>query len=392
MTAAAEGWPGSGPLAGVKIIELAGIGPCPFGAMVLADLGADVLRVERSSAVPAERPAGFSWDVLQRGKRSIGVDLKHPDGVALVLDLCAQADVLVEGFRPGVTERLGLGPEECRARNRRLVYGRMTGWGQDGPMADRAGHDIDYISLAGALGPIGRAGERPVPPLNLIGDFGGGGLLLALGVVSAVLSAERTGEGQVVDTAMVDGAALLTSMIWGFRALGVWNEERGTNLLDTGAPFYEVYECADGEMIAVGALEPQFYAQLLAVMGLDAAELGPQNDRSRWPELKGRYAEVFARKTRDEWVALAHGTDSCLAPVLSMSEAASHPHNVARSTFVTVEGNDQPAPAPRFAGTPAAIDAPPCWPGERGADALCEWGLDPGRVAALLEARVLAAI
>jgi alpha-methylacyl-CoA racemase len=273
----------SGPLEGLRVVELAGIGPCPFAAMVLADLGADVLRVERASAVADTPPAGPSPDLLERGKRSIGVDLKDGRGVALVLDLAQRADVLLEGFRPGVVERLGVGPDACRARNARLVYGRMTGWGQSGPLAVSAGHDIDYIAVAGALAPIGRAGDRPVPPLNLIGDFGGGGLLLALGVVSAVLAAQRTGEGQVVDAAMVDGAALLTTMIWGFRALGLWTDARGTNLLDTGAPFYEVYECADGQHVAVGALEPNFYAALLEVMGLSAEELPPQMDRGRWP-------------------------------------------------------------------------------------------------------------
>ncbi|MGA8679126.1 MAG: CaiB/BaiF CoA-transferase family protein, partial [Acidimicrobiales bacterium] len=324
----------SGPLSGLRVVELAGIGPCPFGAMVLADLGADVLRIERSGAVPAARPEGSSWDLLQRGKRSIGADLKQGDGVELVLALAEQADALVEGFRPGVTERLGLGPDACLARNPRLVYGRMTGWGQDGPLADRAGHDIDYISVGGVLESIGRTGERPVPPLNLVGDFGGGGMLLALGVMAGVWSAQRTGKGDVIDVAMVDGAALLMTMTWAFRALGVWRDERGSNLLDTGAPFYDTYECADGKMVAVGALEPQFFAQLLAVMGLPADAEPPQMDRSHWPETKRRYAEVFRRKTRDEWAELAAGKDACLAPVLSMTEAAAYPHNLARGTFV----------------------------------------------------------
>ena len=381
-----------GPLAGTRVVELAGIGPCPFGAMVLADLGADVLRVERASSVPAAPPEAPFWDVLQRSKRSVGVDLKKADGVDLVLDLVERADVLVEGFRPGVAERLGLGPQVCRERNRRLVYGRMTGWGQDGPLAEQAGHDIDYIALAGALDPIGRAGERPVPPLNLLGDFGGGGLLLALGVASALLAAERTGEGQVVDVAMVDGAALLTSMIWAFRALGLWRDERGTNLLDTGAPFYEVYECADGKMLAVGALEPAFYGQLLSLMELDSDELGPQNDRQRWPELKQRYAAVFRRRPRDEWVALAEGSDACVAPVLSMPEAARHPHNVARGTFVEVAGVLQPAPAPRFAGTPSDSPRSPCWPGQWGEEALAEWGIDAAAVTPLRESGVVATL
>jgi alpha-methylacyl-CoA racemase len=360
--------------------------------MVLADLGADVLRVERSGAVPSARPAGNSWDLLQRGKRSIGVDLKHPDGVELVLGLVECADALLEGFRPGVTERLGVGPETCQARNPRLVYGRMTGWGQDGPLAPRAGHDIDYISIGGALEPIGRAGERPVPPLNLIGDFGGGGMLLALGVMSALWSAQRSGQGDVVDVAMVDGSALLMTMTWAFRALGVWNDERGTNLLDTGAPFYDTYECADGKMIAVGALEPQFYAQLLEIMGLPAEAEPPQMDRSGWPASKERYAAIFASKTRDEWAALAEGTDSCVAPVLSMTEAASHPHNVARGTFADVDGTIQPAPAPRFERQPAKTPGVPCWPGEGGAAALTEWGVPADQVSALRENGILVTI
>jgi alpha-methylacyl-CoA racemase len=379
----------SGPLEGIRVIELAGIGPCPFGSMVLADLGADVLRVERSSAVPETLPDGPSWDLLNRGKRSIGVDLKHPDGVALVLSLAERADVLVEGFRPGVVERLGVGPEACRARNPRLVYGRMTGWGQDGPLAPRAGHDIDYIALAGALDPIGRAGERPVPPLNLLGDFGGGGLLLALGVVSAVLSAQRTGEGQVVDTAMVDGAALLTTMIWAFRSLGMWKDERGTNLLDTGAPFYEVYECADGRHVAVGALEPEFYGALLDVMGLSPGEVPRQMDRDQWAASKPRYAEIFKTLTRDEWVERAAGTDACLAPVLAMGEALEDPHNKARGTFVDVAGVVQPGPAPRFERTPSSLPTPPVWPGERGAEALTDWGLSAEEIATLCEESVL---
>jgi alpha-methylacyl-CoA racemase len=382
----------SGPLSGLRIIELAGIGPCPFGAMVLADLGADVLRVERSSAVPAVLPEGSSWDLLQRGKRSIGVDLKQADGVELVLELVEQADALVEGFRPGVTERLGLGPDVCLDRNRRLVYGRMTGWGQDGPLSQRAGHDIDYISVGGALEPIGRTGERPVPPLNLVGDFGGGGMLLALGVMAALWTTQRTGEGDVIDVAMVDGAALLMTMTWAFRALGVWRDERGTNLLDTGAPYYDTYECADGKMIAVGALEPQFYAQLLTVMGLPADSEPPQMDRARWPETKLRYADVFRTKTRDEWAALAAGTDSCVAPVLSMAEAPDYPHNVARGTFVEVNGAVQPAPAPRFRHHPTTVPAGAGWPGEGGASALLDWGVPDGRVAALRQSGVVATL
>lgn len=383
----------SGPLAGVKVIELAGIGPCPFAAMVLADLGADVLRVERSSAVADELGSPASWDVLQRGKRSVGVDLKSPDGVELVLDLVAGADVLIEGFRPGVTERLGLGPDACRARNRRLVYGRMTGWGQEGPLAPEAGHDIDYISISGVLEGLGRAGERPVAPWNLVGDFGGGGMLLALGVVAALFRAASSGEGQVVDAAMVDGAALLSSMIWGFKALGMWRPERGTNLLDSGAHFYETYECADGRFVALGAIEPQFYAALLRVLGLDAADLPAQMDRASWPALKARFADVIASRPRDEWVALAaaeHG-DACLAPVLTLEEAADHPHNVARGTFATVDGVVQPAPAPRFSETPGVIATPPCRPGEGGQEALVEWGIEASRVESALSSGIVRA-
>ena len=373
----------SGPLAGVKVLELAGIGPCPFAAMVLADLGADVLRVERSSAVPASPPEGVRWDLLQRGKRSVGLDLKDPSCVALVLELAERADALVEGFRPGVMERLGLGPDVCLARNGRLVYGRMTGWGQDGPLAERAGHDIDYIALSGTLSLVGREGERPLPPVNLLGDFGGGGMLLALGVAAGLFSAAGTGKGQVVDAAMVDGSALLATMMWSFRALGVWAAERGTNLIDTGAPFYEVYECSDGGHVAVGALEPQFFAELCEVAGLAPPEGRSQNDRSWWREGKARFAEVFASRPRDEWVALAEGRDACLAPVLSFDEAPSHPHNVARSAFVDPGGVTQPGAAPRFSATPAGVDGLPCWPGEGGRGALSQWGVPDDTVAEL---------
>ncbi|MGH9303380.1 MAG: CaiB/BaiF CoA transferase family protein [Acidimicrobiales bacterium] len=382
----------SGPLSGLEVLELAGIGACPFAAMVLADLGADVLRVERAEAVPDEVPADAAWDLLQRGKRSIGVNLKEPAGVALVLDLVSRADVLVEGFRPGVTERLGLGPTECHEVNARLVYGRMTGFGQKGPLAASAGHDIDYIALSGVLGLIGREGERPLPPINLVGDFGGGGMVLALGVVSALWSASRTGCGQVVDASMVDGAALLATMMWSFRHSGVWSDRRGTNLLDTGAPFYEVYECADGRHVAVGALEPQFFKELLDLLGDQGGEPVVQNDRAWWREGKRLYAEVFRTRPRDEWVALAEGRDACIAPVLSAAEAETHPHNVARSTFVEVGGVVQPGPAPRFSATPAAVDRPPCWPGEGGADALGERGIEADRIRRLRAAGTLCVV
>jgi alpha-methylacyl-CoA racemase len=364
----------TGPLEGVRVIEIAGIGPGPFAAMMLADMGADVVRVDRAEKVSGGDPASPPIDLLGRGRRSVGIDLKHPEGAGVLLRLAEQADALIEGFRPGVMERLGIGPEECMARNPRLVYGRMTGWGQEGPYADASGHDINYIALAGALEPIGRAGERPVPPLNLIGDFGGGGMFMAYGVVCALLEAGRSGRGQVVDAAMVDGAAVLTTFIHSLRAIGIWTDERGTNLLDTGAPFYDVYETADHRYVSVGSIEPQFYAELLRLSGLEGEELPGQMDRSQWSTLKERVAEVFRTKTRDEWCALMEGTDVCFAPVLSMGEAPTHPHNRQRETFVEVAGVPQPAPAPRFGRTPGAIDRPPPHFGQHTDDTLAEWG------------------
>jgi alpha-methylacyl-CoA racemase len=373
-----------GPLAGFKIIEIAGIGPGPYAAMLLSDLGADVLRVDRPNApaVNAER------DVLARGRRSIAVDLKNPDGVETVLQLVERADALIEGFRPGVMERLGLGPDACAERNPKLVYGRMTGWGQEGPLAQTAGHDIDYIALAGVLHNFTRLGERPVPPLNLVGDFGGGSMFLVMGVLAALLHAQRTGEGQVVDAAMVDGAASLMTMEWAFRGMGIWDTESpGTNLLDTGAPFYEVYECADGKWIAVGAIEAQFYAELLEGMGLaGAADLPHQMDRAQWPAMKKRFAEVFAAKTRDEWWAIFEGTDACVAPVLSPAEALTQPHLKARSTLVNEWGVDQPAPAPRFSRTPSELRLPPSAPGADTDAGLAAWGFAPDQISKLREA------
>lgn len=372
----------SGPLEGVRIVELAGIGPGPFAGMMLADAGADVIRIDRAERFHGPAPETPHVDLLNRGRRSVAVDLKHPDGVALVLRLVGQADGLMEGFRPGVAERLGLGPEVCLARNPKLVYGRMTGWGQDGPLAPRAGHDIDYIALAGALEPLGRAGERPVPPLNLVGDFGGGGMLLAYGMVCALLAAGRTGEGQVVDAAMVDGAAALMTMVYTLRQAGAWQDERGTNLLDTGAHFYEVYETSDGRYVAVGAIEPQFYAALLAGLGLEGEELPEQMDRSHWPEMKVRLARIFATRTRDEWEKVFAGTDACVAPVLGVAEAPEHPHNVERGTFVEVGGVVQPGPAPRFSGTPSTVRRPPPHPGQWADEALAAWGVPAEEVAA----------
>jgi alpha-methylacyl-CoA racemase len=364
----------SGPLESVRVIEIAGIGPGPFAAMMLADMGADVVRIDRAEKVSGGDPAHPPIDLLGRGRRSVGVDLKHPEGAEVVLRLVEQADVLIEGFRPGVMERLGIGPDECMARNPRLVYGRMTGWGQDGPYADASGHDINYIALAGALDPIGRAGERPVPPLNLIGDFGGGGMLMAYGVACALLERDRSGQGQVIDAAMVDGSAVLTTFIHSLRAIGIWQDERGTNLLDTGAHFYDVYETADHRYVSVGSIEPQFYAELLRLSGLEGEELPAQMDRAQWPALKERVAAVFRTKTRDEWCALMEGTDVCFAPVLSMAEAPGHPHNRQRETFVEVAGIPQPAPAPRFGRTPGAVGRPPPHFGQHTDAILAEWG------------------
>ena len=338
-----------------------------------------------SSARPPQRRArdGAYWDVTNRSRPSVGVNLKDPDCVALVLELVEQADALIEGFRPGVAERLGLGPDDCFARNTRLVYGRMTGWGQEGPYADAAGHDIDYIAIAGALGAIGRAGEPPLAPLNLIGDFGGGGMMLAFGVSAALLSAARTGQGQVVDAAMLDGGASLMTMIHAFKELGMWKSGRGTNILDSGAHFYECYETKDGEYVALGAIEPQFYAALIKGMGLEGEELPNQMDRERWPEMKKRFAEIFLTKTQDEWSAIFDGTDACVVPVLDPFEAYKHPHNQARQTFVEVEGIIQPAPAPRFLGTPSSISRPPGQPGADTEEGLAAWGVDRSRIASL---------
>jgi alpha-methylacyl-CoA racemase len=383
----------AGPLTGYRIIELAGIGPGPFAAMMLADMGAEVVRVERAASVRGPAPEAPHFDVLLRGRRNIALDLKHPDGVATLLELVAAADGLIEGFRPKVMERLGIGPDVCLERNPKLVFGRMTGWGQTGPMADAAGHDINYISLAGALAHFGRAGEAPVPPLNMVGDFGGGGMLLAFGVVCALLEAQRSGRGQVVDAAMVDGSAVLMSMFWAFKGIGLFDERvRGTNLLDTGAHFYDVYRCADGEYISIGSIEPQFYSELLRLTGLDDdAEFAKQMDKAAWPHLKERLAEVFMSKSRDEWCELMETTDVCFAPVLTMSEAAQHPHNVERGTFVDLAGLTQPAPAPRFSRTQAEIAMPPAHPGQHSTEILRDWGFDAARIDALIASGAVAA-
>jgi alpha-methylacyl-CoA racemase len=363
-----------GPLSDVRVIEIAGIGPGPFAAMMLSDMGADVVRVDRAQSVERGFDPG-RMEVLNRGRRSIGIDLKHPDGVETLLRMVEQADALVEGFRPGVAERLGIGPDACRARNPKLVYGRMTGWGQDGPYAQAAGHDINYISLAGALAHFGRAGAKPTPPMNIVGDFGGGGMLLAFGVVCAVLEARSSGEGQVVDAAMVDGSAALMAMTWGLRAMGVFDEQSlGGNVLDTGAPFYDAYETADGKFVSVGALEPQFYAELVERLGLAGEDLPAQMDRSGWPTLRARFTEVFKSKTRDEWREVLEHTDACFAPVLTMSEATEHPHVRARGTVVDLEGVQQPAPAPRFSRTPGSITRRAPQPGQHTDEALADWG------------------
>ena len=370
-----------GPLNGIRVVEIAGIGPGPFAAMMLADLGADVLRIDRADRVRDEMPDTPHFDLLNRGRRSVGIDLKHPDGVHAVLTLVEGADGLIEGFRPGVAERLGIGPDDCLARNPKLVYGRMTGWGQDGPYASMAGHDINYIALSGVLGSIGRAGEAPVPPVNLAGDFGGGGMLLALGMLAGMLEARTSGQGQVVDASMVEGSALLITMIYSMHSIGAWGP-RGTNLLDTGAWFYDVYECADGEYISLGSLEPQFFAEMVDKVGIDADGID-QNDRTTWPQMRTRLAEAVKAKTRDEWCEILDGSDVCFAPVLSLAEAPEHPHNAARGTFVEVGGVSQPGPAPRFSRTPAQIVRPAPHPGQHSAEALADWGFDAAAVAAL---------
>ena len=380
-----------GPLQGITVIELAGIGPGPFCAMMLADMGANVIRIDRAGGVQGGDPAAPPKDSLTRNRRSIGVDLKNPDGVEAVLKMVESADAIMEGFRPGVTERMGLGPDDCLARNPKIVYGRMTGWGQEGPYAQAAGHDINYIALAGALAPIGRRGEAPLPPLNLVGDFGGGGMYLAFGLVCAILEAKQSGQGQVVDVAMVDGAASLMNMFWSMKAAGVWNDERGTNLLDTGSHFYDVYECSDGEYISLGSIEPQFYAELLELSGLGAEpDLPHQMDREAWPDMKDRVAAIIASKTRDEWCEIMEHSDVCFAPVLSMDEATEHPHNVERGTFVEAFGMTQAAPAPRFSRTEPTIDRPAPHPGQHTAEILAEAGLDEDDITKLRQTGAVA--
>ncbi len=371
-----------GPLSTMEALEFAGLGPAPFCGMVLADLGANVVRIDRIADVARGHPSSSRHDLLNRGKTSIGLNLKSSEGVEIALRLISAVDVLIEGFRPGVAERLGVGPAESLAVNNRLVYGRMTGWGQDGPYASMAGHDIDYVALSGALHPVGVA-DRPIPPLNLVGDFGGGGMLLAFGVVSAVLHARETGVGQVVDAAMVDGSALLTTMQHGMLASGTWQPERESNLLDGAAPFYSTYQTSDGQHVAVGALEPQFFAALLDGLDLDPTELPNQNDREEWPRLRAVLADRFRQRTRDDWDRHFVGTDACVSPVLSLAEASSHPHNVARNVFVEVDGISQPGPAPRFSQTPSSFPRSPTAPGADTDSIMGSLGYSPGQIGML---------
>ncbi|MFC3713051.1 CaiB/BaiF CoA transferase family protein [Sphingoaurantiacus capsulatus] len=377
----------AGPLQGVRIVEIAGIGPGPFCGMMLADHGAEVIRVERPGGTKAGPATEGSRDPLMRSRKTIVVDMKKPEGIEVVRELCRTADGLIEGFRPGVMERLGLGPDVLLADNPKLVYGRMTGWGQTGPYAHAAGHDINYIALTGALHAYGRAGEKPTPPINMVGDFGGGGMMLAFGMVSAILAARGGGKGQVIDCAMTDGASVLMSMIWGFRAMGIWRDERGVNLLDTGAHFYDTYECADGGYVSIGSIEPQFYAELRRLAGLtDDKDFDAQMDQRAWGPLKDKLTALFKSKTRDEWCALMEHTDVCFAPVLSMAEAPDHPHNAERGTFGMVGKALQPMPAPRYSGT--VTDRPFLTPpaGSDGEALLASIGYDTAKIAALRDA------
>jgi alpha-methylacyl-CoA racemase len=369
-----------GPLAGVRVLEFEAIGPAPFCGMMLADMGADVLLVDRAE----DARLGFGrerwYDLMLRGRRSVTLDLKSAGGVDAALLLAEKADIVIEGFRPGVMERLGLGPDVLLPRNPKLVMGRMTGWGQTGPLAARAGHDINYIALTGALHAIGRQGEAPVPPLNLVGDFGGGGMLLAFGIACALIEARASGRGHVVDAAMVDGASLLTTMFAGMQAAGKWKEERGSNALDSGAPWYDTYETQDGKYVAIGAIEPKFYAELVARLGLEPETLPTQQDRARWPELRAHFAAVFKTRTRDQWCAVFEGSDACFAPVLNFSEARGHVHSAARGGYVEVNGITQPAPAPRLDRTPGAVRRPPPERGMLGREALRDWGFAPQEI------------
>ena len=373
----------AGPLAGLKVVEMVGLGPAPFCAMLLADMGAEVIRIDRAGRGDVSGLEGTRFDVLGRGRRSVALNLKRPGGTEAALALIAQAGVLIEGFRPGVMERMGLGPEVCLGHNPRLVYGRMTGWGQQGPMAQAAGHDINYIALSGVLNAIGRHGEPPVPPINLVGDFGGGGMLLAFGLLCALLEARQSGRGQVVDAAMTEGSALLAACLWGYKAGGLWGNERGTHLIDGGSHFYDSYACADGKYIAIGAVEPQFYALLRERVGLLDPVFDAQYEAAAWPQQKLRLAEVFKTRSRADWCALLEGSDACFAPVLDWDEAPQHAHAQARRSFVTLDGVVQPAPAPRFSRSVPAQPTSAVPAGHHTEEVLCDWGFGADQLAAL---------
>lgn len=376
-----------GPLQGLKVIELAGIGPGPFCGMMLADMGAEVIRVDRPGGNPS---AAGGHDILFRNRKSIAVNLKSPEGVETILKLCEQADAIFEGYRPGVAERLGVGPEQCMARNEKLVYGRMTGWGQTGPLSKSAGHDINYISISGALHAVGRAGEKPMPPLNLFGDFGGGGMMMAYGIVCALLEAQRSGKGQVIDCSMHEGSAALMAMFYGLKANGLFSDNRGTHMLDTGAHFYDVYETKDGKYISIGSIEPQFYELLKEKAQLSLEDFGVQMNAALWPEQKQKMDAVFKSKTRDEWCEIMEGSDVCFAPVLGLGEAPSHPHNVARNSFIEVEGVVQHAPTPRFSRTPSSTPEPMRTPGTHTKETLLSFGFDEAEVERLLASGAVA--
>lgn len=375
---------GQGPLAGLKVIEFAGIGPGPFCGMLLSDLGADVVRIDRKG-----QGKGSPADITSRGRRSVGLDLKNPASIETCLKLMEEADAIIEGFRPGVMERLGLGPDVALTRNPKLVYGRMTGWGQFGPYANAAGHDMNYIAITGALHAIG-TGDKPIPPLNLVGDFGGGALYLAFGLLAGVIHARQSGQGQVIDCAMSDGAASLMAMFYGFKAGGGWKEQRRSNLLDGGAHFYDTYQCADGKWISIGSIEPQFYALLLEKTGINDPDFAGQMDRGRWESLRQKLGHVIAQKSQAEWCEIMDATDVCFAPVLDLDEAPKHAHNVARQTFVDIDGVVQPAPAPRFSATPGAIQGPPPAVGAHDQQALSDWGFSGDQIAELRTAGALA--
>ena len=380
----------TGPLSGYRLIEIAGIGPTQLTGMLLADMGAEIVRIERLSPVDLGVPMPVRYKLMNRSRRSIAIDLKKPQGRDVILDMCARADALFEGFRPGVMERLGLGPDQCMQRNRRLVYGRMTGWGQDGPLANTAGHDPNYIGIAGVLGCIGKKDEAPAYPLNLIGDFGGGALYLAMGLLAAMLEAAKSGKGQVVDAAMVDGAASMMTTFYGLLAAGIWKEQRSSNILDGGAHFVNTYQTKDKQYIVIGAIEDRFYQKLLDKLEITDADLRTQqHNRDRWPEFTDRLQEIFLTKTRDEWGEIFTGTDACFAPVLNLTEAARHPHAQARNSYVDVDGISQPAPAPRFSRTPSGIQSPPAEPGQHTEEVLRDWGYTEERIAELVDDNII---